>query len=319
MKRAWLAAGVLGVVGCALTTSGTVSAQEIPVPAWAPAAGAEDVVVLKDGGAVRGTVMEVLPNDHVSVKLADGRTAIIAWSVVHHIEQAAKPAAPATPATPTPPQVTPKAPEPATPAISGSVHVQMEGDGDAVLEQDHGGAWAVVCSGACNRDLPLDVAYRIMGSGVKNSGAFRLQGKPGDHIVLHLSTASPAAFSGGVTMALVGGLAATIGFWGTLFASSNDDSDYDYQNGEDIHHQSTVVPWLVTTLVGAAVGTIGLVMAVSNEKTKITQTANASEKAQMLFGTKTATTAPDRTPTWASLRPAGIPAADTGTIFSFKF
>ena len=50
MKRAWMAAAVLGVV----LTSGTAFAQEIPVPAWSATAGAEDVVVLKDGGAVRG-------------------------------------------------------------------------------------------------------------------------------------------------------------------------------------------------------------------------------------------------------------------------
>lgn len=311
MKRAWLAAATLGAVVFVGTTSGTAFAQEIPVPAWAPAAGAEDVVVLKDGGAVRGTVMEVLPNDHVSVKLADGRTAIIAWSVVHHIEQAAKPAAPAT--KPAPQAV----PQPAAPVESetGTVHVKMEGDSDAVLEQDHGGTWAAVCSGACDRDLPLGVSYRITASGAKTSGAFRLLGTPGDHIVLHLNTASSAAFGGGVTMALVGGLAATIGFWGTLFANSNDQYDYSYQD----EHQNSVVPWVVTTLLGAAVGTIGLVMAVSNEKTKVTQSASTSEKAALFVGTKTATNAPDRTPTWMNLRPAGIPAADTGTIFSFKF
>ncbi|MEO7109304.1 MAG: hypothetical protein ABI183_02605, partial [Polyangiaceae bacterium] len=144
MKRAWLAVGALGAAMIVGTTSGTAFAQEIPVPAWAPVAGAEDVVVLKDGGAVRGTVMEVLPNDHVSVKLADGRTATIAWSVVHHIEQAAKPAAPAT--TPATPQAAPQTPAP-TQVVTGSVHVTMDGDNDAVLEQDRGGAWSVVCSG----------------------------------------------------------------------------------------------------------------------------------------------------------------------------
>lgn len=322
MKRAWLAAAALGA-GVMVGTSGNAFAQEIPVPAWAPAAGAEDVVVLKDGGAVRGTVMEVLPNDHVSVKLADGRTATIAWSVVHHIEQAAKPAAPTTTPAPAPtPQVVPQAPAPVTPEATGSVHVTMEGDGDAVLEQDHGGAWAQACSGSCGRDLPLGVAYRITGSGVKTSGSFRLLGKPGDHIVLHLNTASSAAFSGGVTMAVLGGLAATIGFWGTLVANGQNqddgyDDDYDYQN----EHHTSVVPWVVTTLVGAAVGTVGLVMAVSNEKTKVTQSAGTADKAAMLFGTKgtTAMNTSDRAPTWANLRPAGVPAADTGTIFSFKF
>ncbi len=308
-----MAAAVLGVV----LTSGTAFAQEIPVPAWSATAGAEDVVVLKDGGAVRGTVMEVLPNDHVSVKLADGRTAIIAWSVVHHIEQAAKPAATPTPAAP--PQVTPQAPAPAP--VTGNIHVRMEGDDSAVLEQDHGGAWSAVCNGACDRDLPLEPMYRISGSGVRTSGSFHLLGKPGDHVTLHLNTASSAGFSGGVAMALLGGLAATIGFYGAIIASSNDDeANYDYYNDQPTQqHQNTVVPWIVTGLVGAAVGTVGLVMAVSNEKTKINQSSSTEKSAAKLFATKTASNVPDRTPTWANLRPAGVPAADTGTIFSFKF
>jgi hypothetical protein len=303
------------------TTSGTAFAQEIPVPAWAPASGAEDVVVLKDGGAVRGTVMEVLPNDHVSVKLADGRTATIAWSVVHHIEQAAKPAAPATTPAITPPAAA-QTPAPAA-AVTGSVHVTMDGDNDAVLEQDHGGAWSVVCTGACNASLPLEPMYRISGSGVRTSGSFHLLGKPGDRIALHLNTASSAAFGGGVTMALLGGLAATIGFWGSLIASSNDDQyNYEYDEYQQPQHHNSVVPWIVTGLVGAAVGTVGLVMAVSNEKTKVNQstsTEKTAKAAASLFTTKTASNAPDRVPTWSNLRPAGIPAADTGTIFSFKF
>jgi hypothetical protein len=311
MKRAWMAAAVLGAV----LTSGTAFAQEIPVPAWSATAGAEDVVVLKDGGAVRGTVMEVLPNDHVSVKLADGRTAIIAWSVVHHIEQAAKPAA----STPTPaptPQVTPQAPAPAP--VTGMVHVKMDGDDSAVLEQDHGGVWSPVCNGECDRDLPLEPMYRINGSNVRTSGSFHILGKPGDHVSLHVNTGSSSGFSLGVTMAVLGGLTGTIGIWGAyVVALSNADQyDYDYNGNQ---HQNSVAPWLITTAIGAAVGTVGLVMAVSNEKTKVSQASSPSEKNASLVETKTAANIPDRTPTWMNLRPAGVAAPQTATIFSVNF
>ena len=190
-------------------------------------------------------------------------------------------------------------------------------------EQDRGGAWSAVCNGACDCDLPLEPMYRIKGGGVRTSGSFHLLGKPGDRsITLHfVDTASSAAFSGGVAMALIGGLAATIGFYGAIIASSNDDeANYDsYDDEETQRHQNTVVPWIVTGLVGAAVGTVGLVMAVSNEKTKISQSGSVEKSAAKLFATKTASNVPDRTPTWANLRPAGVPAADTGTIFWFKF
>ncbi|MGH7283896.1 MAG: hypothetical protein ACRELY_20415, partial [Polyangiaceae bacterium] len=79
------------------------STPQVPVPAWTGTAGAEDVVVLKDGGAIRGLVMEVLPGDHVSVRMADGRTAIVPWVLIHHIEEAAHPAAIPSTGSTTPP------------------------------------------------------------------------------------------------------------------------------------------------------------------------------------------------------------------------
>jgi hypothetical protein len=324
MKRACLGAVVLG----AALISGSAFAQEIPVPAWSAADGAQDVVVLKDGGAVRGLVMEVLPNDHVTVKLADGRTATIVWSVIHHIEQAPHTQTTTPAETPAPVVAAPVKPSTASApptVLTGSVHVRMEGDNDAVLEQDHGGAWAVVCSATCDRDLPLEPQYRINGNGVRTSGAFKLQGKPGDQITLHLNTASSGGFSGGVTMALLGGLTATVGFWG-MYAALLSENSYDYGNGygSSNDHSGTVAAFGITTLVGAAIGTIGLVMAVSNEKTKIVQSAGTSEKgASLLLAPRTApkmaALTPERQPTWLNLRPAGVSEAPTSTLFQLKF
>ncbi|MEO8877585.1 MAG: hypothetical protein ABI461_18470 [Polyangiaceae bacterium] len=318
MKRAWLGAMVGGAL---LATAGSAMAQEIPVPAWSAAPGAEDVVVLKDGGAVRGLVMEVLPNDHVSVKMSDGRTAIIAWSVVHHIEQGARPQAPTpAPVTPAPtPSSAPNTSSAPTPVTHGLARVHMESsNADAVLEQEHGGAWAVACAGSCDRDLPIDAAYRVNGPGVRTGGSFRLLAKPGDHVTLHVNTSSSAAFTGGVTMALLGGLAGTVGFWGwyvTLINNAENSYSYDYYgNGNyNSHQQHSVAPWAITTGIGAAVGTIGLIMAVSNEKTKVNQTAATSEKSASLKPLS------DREPTWLNLKPAGMPNAQSSPIFSLKF
>ena len=52
----------------------TTATTAIPVPAWSATTGADDVVVLRDGGAIRGLLMEVIPNDHASVKLAEADT-----------------------------------------------------------------------------------------------------------------------------------------------------------------------------------------------------------------------------------------------------
>lgn len=291
------------------------STGQIPVPAWTGTAGAEDVVVLKDGGAIRGLVMEVLPGDHVSVRLADGRTAIVPWVLVHHIEQASHPAAPAVPATP----AAPVTPQPAAPAvITGSATVHIVGD-EVTLQMQRGGAWETACTSPCDHELPLDVNYRVTGSGVRTSGAFRLLAKPGEHVTLNVNTGSSTAFDGGVAMALLGGITATVGFWGWyVVLINNSEYEYDYNDGyytSQSHHISPV-PWAITMGVGAAVGTVGLILAVANEKTKVAQQAGAPDPK------KDASLAPlpDRSPMWANLKPAGFPnAPQTTPIFSLKF
>lgn len=309
-----------------LTASSTSFAQEapppastaqIPVPAWTGTAGAEDVVVLKDGGAIRGLVMEMLPGDHVSVRLADGRTAIVPWVLVHHIEQAARPAPiPSTGSTTPPTAAQVAAATPATP-ITGSATVHLVGD-EVVLQIQRGGAWETACNSPCDREMPLDSNYRVTGSNVRTSGAFRLLAKPGDHVTLDVNTGSSAGFSGGVTMALLGGLTATIGFWGWYITLlDNETYGYDdsgYYSGSS--HHASPVPWAITTGVGAVVGTVGLVMAVANEKTKVQQAVGAPDpKKEASLDPLT-----DRSPTWLNLKPAGFPAApQTTPIFSVKF
>lgn len=309
----------------ALTVSASSFAQEappastgqVPVPAWTGTAGAEDVVVLKDGGAIRGLVMEVLPNDHVSVRMADGRTAIIPWVLIHHIEQASHPAeVPSTGSTTPPTAAQTAAATPVTP-ITGSATVHITGD-EVVLQTQRGGAWEAVCESPCDRELPLDSNYRITGSSIRTSGAFRLLAKPGEHVTLDVNAGSSAGFTGGVTMALLGGLTATVGFWGWYVALLNN-ATYDCTGDGycyDGNHHVSPVPWAITMGVGAAVGTVGLILAVANEKTKVAQQTGAPDPK------KEASLAPlpERSPTWLNLKPAGFPAApQTTPIFSVKF
>ena len=97
---------------------------------------------------------------------------------------------------------------------------------------------------------------------------------------------------------------------------------YDYDDGYSNSHDNSkaIAAFGITTLVSAAVGTVGLVLAVTNEKTKITQTAGDSAKsANVLAMPKVAANAPDREPTWLNLRPAGVSAAPSATLFQMNF
>ncbi|MGH7282903.1 MAG: hypothetical protein ACRELY_15370, partial [Polyangiaceae bacterium] len=201
--------------------------------------------------------------------------------------------------------------------ITGSAFVHVVGD-EVVLQMQQGGAWETACNSPCDRELPLDSNYRVTGSNVRTSGAFRLLAKPGDHVTLDVNAGSSAGFSGGVAMALLGGLTATVGFWGwyvTLLSNVSYDDCYDGEYCSSSHHTSPV-PWAITMGVGAAVGTVGLILAIANEKTKVAQQTGAPDpKKEALLAPL-----PDRSPTWLNLKPSGFPAAPEPTpIFSVKF
>src|ERR1700722_902025 len=51
-----------------------------PAPSYAPAGVGGDSVYMKGGGMMRGTMVEMLPNDHVTLQLPTGQNAVIEWS-----------------------------------------------------------------------------------------------------------------------------------------------------------------------------------------------------------------------------------------------
>lgn len=296
------------------TPPSAAAATPIPVPAWSSASGADDVVVLRDGGAIRGLLMEVLPNDHVSVKLADGRTAIVPWVLIHHIEQGSHPASTPEAAAPAPASIAPNTASAPIEHPSGAVSVHMTGSENAVLQTERAGAWTAVCTSPCDHPLPLDAVYRIDGSGVRTSGAFRLQGKAGDRVTLDVNAGSSGGFTGGVTMAVLGGLTATVGFWGLYVVAIANSPGYDYSTDSYNYrsHNLSYAPWAITLGVGAVVGTVGLVMAVVNQKTKIDQSTTAAKSASSIAE-------PDRVPTFLQLKPAGFSTPQTTPILSLRF
>src|SRR5689334_10616230 len=78
--------------------------------AWAQAPTPPDLVRTKDGGMLRGTIVEKVPNDHVEIQLANGQTRTVKMSEVEY----AGPANESAPA-PVPPPPPPALPVPVPP------------------------------------------------------------------------------------------------------------------------------------------------------------------------------------------------------------
>ncbi|MEO7112856.1 MAG: hypothetical protein ABI183_20605 [Polyangiaceae bacterium] len=245
--------------------------------------GGTDTVVLKDGGMLKGTLIEILPGDHATMTLANGQNAKIRWDVIDHI---VRNGVPLNPSQQTAPQTT----QVAQPAAQdqGNVFVHVDGgDVDVEMQTMNGtpagkkvtGTWATMCSSPCDQELPLAGAYRLAGSGVRASRSFKLVGHPGDHVTISADPSSKGGFAGGIVLISVGVPVFVIGCFVELVvaivnAGSKIDNDYTDTSGAQIVGLSMMG-------LGAAGVVTGIVLIVNNGSTHLDQSIDA-KKAAML-------------------------------------
>jgi len=242
-----------------------------------------DQVVLKDGGMLRGTLIEILPGDHATLQLANGQNAKIRWDVIDHIIRNGVAVNPTAQAAPAPTPSTASAPTPTT--DQGSVFVHIDGgDVDIEMQTSSGvapsgkavrGIWATMCSTPCDQELPLSGSYRLAGSGVRASKAFKLNGRPGDHVIINADPSSTGAFAGGIVLVSVGVPVFVIGtfvelvVWIVNIASKADNSYTDTSGAQ--------VVGLSMMGLGAAGVITGIVMIANNGSTHLDQTVATPE------------------------------------------
>ena len=166
-----------------------------PTPPGTPDEGAAapepDVVYLTDGGILRGTVVEVIPDVEVRIRLATGEVTVVPRRSILHFEHLA----------PVPEEVA-LAPFHASRAVSW---VHIEDADEATLE--HSGpdqGWMAVCSAPCDRALPTDGIYRIVGPRLQTSRAFALGARGGEYETLHVHGGSHRAVTGGILLLALG-------------------------------------------------------------------------------------------------------------------
>jgi hypothetical protein len=118
-------------------------------------------------------------------------------------------------------------------ASSPRSRVHLEADRPARLESldPISFQWNPVCDAPCDRELPVELQYRIAGRDIRPSEAIQLAAMPGRAIALRANTASTGPHLTGQTMvvagALTGGLGGVLvigGFFAALSAGGIDGS-----------------------------------------------------------------------------------------------
>jgi hypothetical protein len=257
--------------------------QPPPLPPPAPVtvvtgivAAGSDVVVLKEGGMIRGTLLEVIPNDHATVQLATGQSAVIQWDHIERIDRA-KVALP-VPVTPTPVVRV----DTHTDARSARVHI--ESDRAVTLERHEGGKiWSFACTAPCDVPLSVEPEYRIVGDGVRKSAPFHLAARPGEAVTLDVNTATKSGFAGGIVLTALGPIVMLVGV--VIVAVAGADSyGYSYTNGtmtptESSNGSARTAGWI--TLAAGGVGTVGgILMITGNAHSSVYQAIPRREVAR---------------------------------------
>lgn len=192
----------------------------------------EQLVWLKNGGFMRGELIEMSPNDHVTIRLLTGEVRKIPWAEVDHTSSAkASPATSVSPIASAPvatSSAVSSAPVVAPPAPSGSVaSVSLASDSARVLIISRGvpmtlqgrslnssGAWRDVCAAPCDQPVHIgDQEFRVVGKKVTPTNPFKLQA--GDGVArIEVKPGNPTAHWLGPTLLITGLSTAFIGFVG---------------------------------------------------------------------------------------------------------
>lgn len=257
---------IIGSAVFLLALTGPAAAEDTAQPAAQEGARSErsatvasDAVVVEtaDGSLLRGTVVEKVPGNHVTVRLITGETRRIEWTDVARLAPDPRP-------TPSPGGTL--APDSGAP--ERKVHVIFTSDHDlAVLERRVAADdWTPVCSGRCSTDVPASGIYRVNGTGVVQSNQFRLpEGR--DSATVDASVGTTTQSGWGAILAVTGGGLALVGLVavGAGVAGLNGVHRYgDPTPVSDSTWRTVAIAGGALTLGGIAMGIGGLSMIFSN-------------------------------------------------------
>ena len=242
-----------------------------PLP---PRPAGDDVIHMKNGGLMRGTMIEVIPDVQARMQLVTGEIATVPWQQIDRIEHGGAPSpAPApAPASKPPPEV----------------WVHVDAPQGVLVQQDktNDDDWVTVCTAPCDAPLPTGFYYRVTGGGIKTSADFAFHASPGTRETVVVDGASKSGFVIGVIGMIVGGI---VGYVGLLLVSFGDlQAGFDdTSNSGSTSNSGTTGAGAAMIVVGLVAAVGGLVLTLSNAKTKVGQDDAASRTGLLLPGSLT--------------------------------
>jgi hypothetical protein len=228
---------ITGLVASAILVAPRLAKAE---PASAAAASDEELVETTSGATYRGVLVERVPDDHLTLRLATGEIKRFAWSEIKTARtvQATAPRPPPAPA-PLPPPAAPAARVRLVVDAAGGSLERRAGSTTIEVGSTSGTSevWEMVCLAPCNEAVPIRGEFRVNARGMIPTDPFVLA--DARDVTVRGSMGSTWVRTGGKAILPLFGAAAVVG--SLLFFASLGNSGSSYR------------------LVGAGVGGVGLV------------------------------------------------------------
>ena len=211
------------------------------------AAASERIVRLPNGSIYRGELVELVPDDHITIRLATGAVKRFDWASITSVSTPA-PAETGTPAPAATPEPRPfPAPDRKADLPSNSnqtvVQIESENEGVALNQITSIGhvigtgavgsiyAWKQRCRIPCSVAVERDAQYFISGDGITPSGVFSLPQLPS--VTLSVKAGSLRFRSSGLMLTIFGGIAVIGGLSSLIMIpifSSTDTAGFKHDN-----------------------------------------------------------------------------------------
>jgi hypothetical protein len=247
-----------------------------PTPATAAQVGGAgaDVIGLKNGGVLRGTLIDAVPNSYARIQLVTGQVATVPWQDIQRIERGIS--APGPVAAPAPAA-------PAAAAPSATVWVHIEGPQVAQLQRDTSGDgnWQTVCTAPCDRALPAQLGYRIVGDGIRDSSDFELSAQGGERQTLTVHEGSRGGFVLGIVGTVAGGIAIVAGLMVVFIAALPRVAGEGDSTLTQADINAETAGWVISGLGSAGLAG-GIVLLALNGRTRVAQESAAASSAAWL-------------------------------------
>jgi len=167
--------------------------------------------------------------------------------------------------------------------LPDEIKVHVEGDPNLVVERriEDTDLWESVCTGACDRKLPLTGRYRLLGRGIRESLWIALVPPEKDALKLDVKAGYSTAWGGGIALLALGAtamFAGTVGFVVGASQNQNQEIPCSFQSPCSDQHEnhSVAIAGGMAFIVGALMVGGGIGAIILGSQTRVRQVVSAT-------------------------------------------